>query len=302
MKWFGRKKVDPDFRVDFLGIGVAKSGSTWLADKLRLHPQIFVPDEKSIYYFNQYMGKGSKQINENNKRPLQWYHSFFAEASPRQITGEISPEYLMHENCAKDIFDYNPNIKLLVTLRDPVQRAHSQYLFRQQTGLSRYPSFEAAIGDFPLLLDTGFYYRHLKRYFDLFPRENIKVMFYEDLKKDGDRFYRNVLSFLGAEEYRPEGLETRSNVTMEVRSRALARLITSTDLYIQHRSSLRFVRTFINGLGLHKMAKAVSRANKQSATEKPRLDKALESSLREHFREDIENLERLLKKDLSHWK
>jgi len=122
MKLFNRKRVDTDFRVEFLGLRAAKSGSTWLADKLRLHPQMFIPNEKSINDFNQFIGKCHEERNLKYKRPLQWYHSFYAEASPQQITGEVTPKYLINENCAKDNFNYNPNIKLLVTLRDPVQR------------------------------------------------------------------------------------------------------------------------------------------------------------------------------------
>jgi len=301
MKPLSRKATDPDFRVNFLGIGAAKSGSTWLADKLRLHPKIFIPKEKSIYYFNQFLEKYPEKANLKYDRPLQWYHSFFAEASSQQLTGEITPRYLVNENCAKDIFNYNPDIKLLVTLRDPIQRLHSHYLFRQQAGLSSYPALEVAIEKFPELLDGSLYFKHLKKYFDLFPRENIKVMFYEDLRKDYREFYREVLLFLGVHEYYPEGLETKSNITMEVRSRFLARMISSTDLYIQHRPSLQFVRRLINHLGLHKMAKAISRTNKQSVMEKPRLKKELATKLREYFRDDITNLEKLLNKNLSHW-
>jgi len=89
---------------------------------------------------------------------------------------------------------------------------------------------------------------------------------------------------------------------MEVRSKLLGKLITSTDFYIQRRAYVQFVRVFINRLGLHKIAKAISRANKRSVMEKPRLNKDLESKLRDYFKDDIENLEKLLNKDLSHWK
>lgn len=301
MKTIERKTTDIDFRINFLSLGVAKSGSTWLADKLRLHPQIYIPNEKTIYYFNQFREKSSKP-NLKHKRPFQWYHSFFKNSTPKQITGEIAPEYFIQENCAKDIFNYNPNIKLLVTLRNPIQRAYSQYIFRQQIGRSNYPSFEAAIRDFPFLLGTSLYFKHLKRYFDIFPRESIKVMFYDDLRNNIREYYREVLSFLGVKEYYPVGLEIKTNVTMEVRSKLLGKLMTSIDLYLKHRPNLQYVRDSMHHLGLHKIAKAISRANKKSILVKSQLGDDLEYRLREFFLEDINNLEELLKKDLSHWK
>jgi hypothetical protein len=293
---------DPEFRIDFIGIGVAKSGSTWLADKLRLHPKIFIPKEKSVYYFNRVINKFSGDPNRNFGKPLEWYHSFFSDAKPGQIIGEITPKYLIEENCAPEIKRYNPDVKILATLRNPVQRAYSEYLFRVQTGLSRLPSFEKALEDFPVLMETGLYYRHLRRYFDLFPGRNLRVMFYEDLKMDPEGFYREVLEFLGAETILPEGLLTKTNVTMEARSRRVARLMSSADLFVQHRPSLRFIRSFIDNAGIRKISKAVSRMNKRAILEKPRLSPETEKRLIAYFRDDIEKLEKLLGKDLSVWK
>jgi hypothetical protein len=292
---------DPNFRIDFLGIGVAKSGSTWLAETLRLHPRIFIPTEKSIYYFNQFREKSSKP-NLKYKKPLKWYHSFFEQAIADQITGEICPEYLIQGNCAEDIFRYNPNIKLLATLRDPVQRAFSQYLFRQQIGRSDYGSFDEAIRDFPALLESSLYYKHLRSYFDRFPRDNICVIFYEDLLKDARAYFKRILSFLGVEEFYPGDLAKKINVTMEVRSRVLGGLITSVDLFFKHRPGLQWIRNAAGSLGLERLAHAMSRANKRSVLEKPRMDADLSRRLKAVFADDIEKLESLLGKDLSHWK
>ena len=80
----GRAYNDPDFRIDFIGIGAPKSGTTWLADCLRRHPQIFVPEQKELMYFNPYQNAYDPIDNYRYGKPLQWYHDFFKAHQSRQ--------------------------------------------------------------------------------------------------------------------------------------------------------------------------------------------------------------------------
>ena len=287
------------FRIHFVGVGVGKSGTTWLADKLRQHPQVFIPPIKEIKYFNKFHNLYDQNENVRHGKSLQWYHSFFTKADKGHICGEISPAYLRNENCAKDIYKYNPAIKILVILRDPVHRSFSNYLSGCQWGILQNYTFASAIEKYPNLIKNSLYSGQLKRYFDIYPKEQIKVMFYSDLRQNCFRFYQEVLLFLGIKEWYPDHLETKSNEPKEVRLKLLSRGIASANFYINNYPKLRVLKKISRTIGFSALLSGI---NEKDFKEKPRLDKEIEVKLRAYFREDIEKLEVLLSKDLSSWK
>ena len=79
-----------EYKIDFIGIGAAKAGSTWVADNLRRHPDIFIPKKKELNYFCK-TELATRVPNYRYKKPLSWYHAFFTDAGPGQVKGEISP-------------------------------------------------------------------------------------------------------------------------------------------------------------------------------------------------------------------
>lgn len=175
-------------RPDFLYIGPDKSGSTWFYKLLSAHPDCFVPVLKDIYYFDRYYQKGWK-----------WYSDFFSEV-PEQITcrGELSHDYLFSPEAAQRIQNDIPDVKLISFLRNPVERAYSHYQYLVTTGITRKP-FEEALQEIPRIIDNGMYGKHLSVYFDLFPREQLGVFNFSDLKVDNQRFAQQILAFLDLE-------------------------------------------------------------------------------------------------------
>ena len=101
---------------DFLGIGTQKGGTTYLHGLLQEHPQVFLAHPKELHYFSLHHG-----------RHVGWYADHFADASTGQRCGEVTPYYLFHPLAAERIHAAIPNVKLVVLLRDPVERALSQY-------------------------------------------------------------------------------------------------------------------------------------------------------------------------------
>ena len=298
----GRTYMDPDFRIDFIGIGAPKSGTTWLADCLRPHPQIFVPEQKELMYFNSCQNTYDLIDNYRYGKPLEWYHDFFKDAGPAQIKGEITPSYLEIENSAADIYKYNPDIKLIVILRDPVEKAHSLYRFYRQKSYVEYPTFAEAIEKAPFLLGNSRYYTHLKRYFDLFPRENIKVLFYEDLRADNKKFIKTVEDFLGVAEFYPDNLDRRSNETTTARVEWVNRMLKQIRALI-HKNNLQFLLPFLKKIGITPLAEYIrDTLNTRKTDRTNQLDPDLQQRLRAYFREEMENLENLLQTDLSRWK
>ena len=99
---------------DFLGVGVQKGGTTTLQKLLEQHPGAFLPAAKELHYFSLHYARGES-----------WYRQQFAAASPGQRNGEITPYYLFHPEASKRIQSLLPQVRLVVLLRDPVQRTLS---------------------------------------------------------------------------------------------------------------------------------------------------------------------------------
>jgi hypothetical protein len=289
--------------VDFLCVGAAKSGTTWLSENLRQHPDIFIPPRKEIHYFNKFMSEAPEIDSVNYYEPTNWYHSFFKNAGSQQVCGELSVSYLYFENCAKDIFQYNPNMKIVAILRDPVERAISNYRFFIETGLlKKNTSFQEAVVAKPLLLERGLYFQQLKRYCDIFPKEQIKVFLYDDIKTRPKLLFKELLDVIGVCEYYPDTLERKINVTKKSRFRRLNYFMQSAKMFLRKRQKLRFVLYLLRISKIAALADAI--INKEGATGK-KTDcwvKVNEAEIRAYFKKDLDDLEKLLNKDLSHWK
>jgi hypothetical protein len=170
---------------NFLYVGTSKSGSTWLFNALALHPDVYLAPSKGLYYFDQHFSKGA-----------QWYASNFAGAAAESAVGEISHSYLSSEPAAERIAELNPDMRILACLREPADRAFSDYLDLVKNG-QHDGSFETALERFPRLIDRGRYAAHLRRYFDHFPREQLHVSLYDDLSADAQTYADSIFGFLG---------------------------------------------------------------------------------------------------------
>ena len=123
---------------DFLGLGVQKGGTTSLHCLLEQHPQVFLPSVKEVHYFSLNFASGEA-----------WYRSQFASAEPEQRCGEITPYYLFHPQAAARVREALPQAKLIVLLRDPVERTLSQYFHSRRHGFEPL-GLEAALDATPI--------------------------------------------------------------------------------------------------------------------------------------------------------
>ncbi len=291
-------------RIEFIGIGASKSATSWVAEILRKHPGVYYPEEeKELNYFNQFMPQDFVTKNHNYKKPLNWYHHYFRNAKQSQIKGEITPVYLAMENCAEDIYKYNPDVKIFAILRHPIERSFSQYLYSKQNGIGVFKNYQDAIEKLPeKFLHTSLYYQKLKKYFDIFPRENIKILFFEDVKKDNKTFLKELYEFLEVEVFYPEGFDEKVNVGLQPKSQSLVNFIGKAKMII-HSNGLQFMLPFLEKTGFLSLVKKIKKKNMtQRKTKKEQLPENVKKDLQNYFREDLDKLENLLEKDLSHWK
>lgn len=169
---------------NFLYIGPDKAGSTWLHEVLVKHPDIFLSPAKDLYFFDRYYQRGT-----------DWYRRFFAGAGREQVVGEVCQDYLFDPEAPQRIRDVLGTPKMMVTLRDPAERAFSSYLYMRKHG--RAPaSFSEALDRIPKLVEHGRYGALLNNYREVFPDEALHVAVFDDLKADPQRFLDAVLDWL----------------------------------------------------------------------------------------------------------
>ena len=171
---------------NFLYIGPDKAGSSWLHETLIKHPDVYLSPAKDLYFFDRYYDRG-----------LAWYAAQFKDAGAQEVVGEICQDYLFHPEAAERIHEsLGPDVRVMVSLRDPVERAWSSYLYMRKHGIGP-DTFAAALESRPELLDHGRYATGLDRFLALLPRENVHVALFDDLTSDPQGFLDGVTDFLG---------------------------------------------------------------------------------------------------------
>jgi hypothetical protein len=202
----------PDRIVDFIYVGAPRAGSTWLSAVLADHPQIYIPPSKEIHFFNDRM---PYTFEYRYPKGLQYYRSFFREARPDQILGDISPFYFLDPNAAWRIREHAPQAKLLCSLRDPADMLYSLYLLLRRRE-RRARTFEEEIAQHPQLLDLCRYHHLLQPYYDLFPPGQVFVMLYDSLREDPRGLLRSLYGFLGVDaDFLPDSWNKRFNVATD---------------------------------------------------------------------------------------
>src|SRR5580704_45358 len=175
-------------RLDFILAGAQKSGTTALHYFLSKHPNITMGDQQEIHFFDN----DALFVSEVDYEEL---HKHYPPLAPSTIAGDCTPSYIYHEPAAERIWKYNPNIKLLILLRNPVERAFAHWNMQRFRGREPLDFFDAVreektrIAGAPptearrfAYLERGFYGRQLERIFKFFPREQIKAVKFDDFK------------------------------------------------------------------------------------------------------------------------
>jgi len=197
----------------FLYIGASRSGSSWLFEILREHPEVFVPIGKDMMFFDRYFDRG-----------VDWYASHFAKGSDAKAVGELSHDYFLSRRYAERIRDVVPDVKLIATLREPGDWAISRYLWARSTGLRARVSFEEYVRR-PEVLREASYAMNLQPFYELFPRERIRIQFFDDLREDPAAFAREVYAFIGVDqEFTPPSLHRKVYAARQARLEQVGRV------------------------------------------------------------------------------
>lgn len=225
-------------RLDFIGIGVQKSATTWIARCLEEHPEIHfatIPYQNNESNFLHY----SKELHFFNNdsrydKGYKWYHDKFEFGSGK--SGEYSTLYFPDKNTPKRIYQYNPDVKLLLCLRNPIDRAFSQHLHEIMGGNLQQQEFNFwdAIPNHPEYIEQGKYSTHLKSYLDFFELDQIHIMFYEHIKESPEKVLFDLFNFLDIDtSFKPSILEKKINASHSYRFPRINQFIKSSSKIIR---------------------------------------------------------------------
>ncbi len=262
---------------NFLGIGVQRAASTWLHNCLSEHPDVFVPEKKELHFFNAHYENG-----------LAWYEKQFDSHAGETAVGEITPSY-MHAAPITRIHDCLPDVRLIIILRSPVDRAYSAYrlLNKQFDGMTFHEACNSSHGGY--LTTMSLYAERLTEVFDLFTHDRVKVFLYDDVSTEPERVLAEVFQFIGVDSrFQPDSIRTRPN-------RIIFPKLTRT----MQMAGLHWGLSLVKASPVGDMIRKWSRRKNGS----PAVGNSdFLNRLYAQFDDDINTLETLLQRDLSFWR
>jgi len=298
---------------NFVMIGAAKCGSTSLYNYLRQHPDIYMCPKEDANFFaleggvvKLYMPPPSEKVGRKWVYNLAEYAGLFEAAAGQRAIGESSNVYLNISRSAERIHHYCPNAKIMAIVRNPVDRAFSNFLHLSGMGLEPYSDFAEALnaedkrvkdGWHPMWFykQTGHYHALLQPYFDRFDKNRIRIFLYDDLARDPIGLVQSVFEFLEVDRnFRPDVSEVHK-ATGVPGNKSLHKFLTERNPF----------KTLLKALVPDRLREQL-RANvakklvKRNLV-KPVLPAGTRKVLVEEYREDVLKLQEQIGRDLSHW-
>jgi len=258
---------------DFFIVGAPRAGTRSIYEYLKDISGIFMPKIKEPNYFSQSFN--SKQFL-HGIRNKKHYLELFKDAKDDELMGEASPSYLRDPKAPKLIYEVNPNSKIIIILRDPVERAFSHYLFFLALG-SETETFSKSIkkaldgtDDYSSrIISSGMYCQQVKRYFDTFGRDHVKILIFEEFVKDAQEAVKEILQFFGV----------KSDVPQSV-----------GEVFNPYTSRGRVVRAILSNSLVRKLVKGLPTSIKPSLIRQLKVKKAQKPKMFENDRKLLENL------------
>jgi hypothetical protein len=265
-------------KPNFLVVGSQRCGTTWLDAALREHPEVYLPTNKQSYFFDR-----------NYQIGIESYLQIFQNVNRRshKAIGEVATGYCLIDaipNMHKEL----PDIKLIMIMRNPIERAYSNFLIRQHE--EGWSDFKSAIDNSPDLIERGLYWTQINELLKYYKKENILFLLYDDLSKSNQNTIQNVFKFLGVKsEFQPSIIGKRKNSALFPKVRKLLHKLGLKTLIVKLSQS--FFGDIIRGLAM----RAKSRGNLDS------IDKEIALELNEVFKASNHNVLNMLERNVNLW-
>lgn len=312
-------------KPNFFVVGAAKAGTSSLGDYLSRHPAIYISPIKEPHFFSadirmpdfrpDYRERVSFDVKTYlGNHPLPERHiahidnqsqylELFREVKNEVAIGELSTGYLYSSRAAENLFKFNPDARVVMVLRQPVERAYSHYLMNIRDMWDYDPGFINALerdfnssekgwGKSHLYVELGLYFEQVSRYLKSFPESHIKIFLYEDFKNDPAGLIKELCAFLGvgAATLSAEDFTTHKNVAELPRFKISGPYIPLFNAFRKY-------------IGMHLPDKIKTRIRKMILSKKnvPKLQQEEFEQAMKYFSDDIQKLSVLIKRDLRKW-
>jgi hypothetical protein len=283
---------------NFLIIGAMKSGTTALYYYLEQHPQVYMSPvkEPDFFCFEAREGLEGSAITS-----VETYRNLFKGVSGERAIGEASHCYIYEPKAVERIKHYVPEAKHIAILRNPVDRAHSHFLHMIRNGTEPVTDFAQALREDTRRKDPqdyvgrGLYYGQLKRYFDAFGRDRVRVYLYEDLSDAPLDTLRDTFRFLEVDATFVPDISLRRNVSGYPKYKTL-------DMVLRRPSLIKQALKLYLPAGLRwRLSRAFDNLKTRNLLSPPPIQPEVRRRLIEVYRQDILKLQVELGRDLSRW-
>ncbi len=288
-----------DVWPNFFIVGAGKAGTTSLHSYLGQHPQVFMSPIKEPHFFEagwEKIGKAGHFVPTRITGERE-YLQLFKEAGEAKAIGEASPSYLFDEEAPFLIKKKVPEAKIIISLRDPIDRAYSQYLHFVRAGAETKPFYDALfdeLGD--LYVQPGRYSDQVRRYLEVFGREQVLVLMFEDLKRNPIELLSRVADFLGIDRELVKRIpvDTAYNPYRAPKNR-FARLILSNTLWLRYPLKDPLKTEIMKRFPvIRRVKKFIYRTFLWKEATKPPIDRRAVEYLKRIYEEEVVELEELL--------
>jgi len=277
---------------NFFIVGASKSGTTSLYAYLNENPEVYMSPIKEPRYFHNFIHETYlKRIKETSK-----YLRLFKKVRNEKAIGEASPTYLFDPDSPKLIKKAVPHARIIIILRDPVKRSFSHYLMHKNNGretesfyqvIQRGIKREKNSKEYNPCLDRGLYFNQVSRYFEIFGRDKVKVLIFEEFIKDPKKTIKEILDFL------------------DVKSEILSKILKTYNVYREptgKAAKLILKSSTIDKIAVSLIPQSIRRRLKETITEKPKEKPIMTEmdrlSLESFYYQDVKNLQNLLQRRL----
>lgn len=296
------KHRPPDFSI----IGAMRSGTSAIASSIAQHESIFITNPKEPSYFvqrelrTQSYGPGDKVFAERITTTEPGYMALFPNHG-RTHCGDASTAYLyFSRDAAPRMFSWNPQMKIVALLRNPIDRAYSSYLYMRSRGREPIPVFEDALeaenkryraGWAPMwqYLQAGLYSQQLEPFFDLFPENQIIVYIFEDWAHFQNQVTKEIVARVGAQPSQFFSLTGQANASGSPRSNAISKFLFNP---WSRRLATHLPRKFVD---------IARKGHERTLRQPPSLDPNTRDDLAHYYESEVRRLEPLLERNLDHW-
>jgi hypothetical protein len=282
-----------DWAPDFIIVGPQKCATTWIYEGLVDHPEVYVPDTDSVHFFDMQYHRG-----------LDWYREFFPTDPSGQTIGEETPSYIRSAKTPARIAELNPDTKIIISMRNPVDRAFSHYWHEKAKGKISF-DFEEVFENYDLYqnwVEPGFYDTHIQRFEEQFDTDQIKLLLFDDLIEDDAAFIRDVYEFIGVDpEFTPSTIDERVNeARRSFGIEAIDKLYYGSVNFVYRnagesiKSVLRPIHSFLQEGGIRSLFQSTSEYEEG-------MDPATRERLEQLYEAEIHKLEARTGRSLDHW-